>query len=224
VRIRILRGREFLSHTMPARAPISFVLFATLTFVAACSGSNSPNSPSVVEPSGSAIHDTLNAGTSVNLDGVYSEHWFSEDRRVWDDFTTGKAGAIRTIAWQGIRRTAVAPAAFNIQITEDNAAPGTSAFYEAKYPIGQVNEHLDGTQACSNLPQQQCGLYSYSIALPTTVSVKGGTKYWLLVQGEAPSDSLSSGWLWRNGQRDNGFARISIANTFLTWDLAFAIR
>jgi len=207
-------------------APISFVLVTAILLVTACSGSGAPSSPSGVDTGGSTvIHDTLNAaGDPVNLEGVYSEHWFSEDRKVWDDFTTSKGGSIRTIAWQGIHRTAVTPARFNVQITEDNAAPGARAFFEGSYPVDQVSEHLDGTQACSNLPQQQCGLYSYSIALPTGIMVRGSTKYWLLVQADSPSDSPSSGWLWRNGRRDNGFARVSIANTFLTWDLAFAIR
>ena len=202
-----------------------------LTLAAACSGTSSPSSPSPTESgSSAAIHDTLNpAGATVNLEGVGSEQGFGTDRMVYDDFVAARGITIRKIAWQGIRLAAVAPARFNLQIIADNAPPGAGVLYEAHYPVDQVNEYLDGTQACSNLPQQPCGQYSYSVALAPPFTTSSGNRYWLMVQAESPIDPLRpfesprSGWLWRKGTLDNGYSRSTIANTIFTWDFAFAI-
>lgn len=171
------------------------------------------------------VHDTLNpAGATVNLDGVSSEHWMGTDQKVYDDFITTKADTIRSIAWQGIRRTAVAPPRFNLEILSDSGVTGVGVLYEVTYRGDQVNERLDGTQACSNSPQQQCGLYSYSVALATPFTTTGTTRYWLMLQAESVLESSPSGWSWRKGTPDNGFSKSTIANTIFPWDFAFAIR
>jgi hypothetical protein len=217
------------SGSFPFRL-ITAVILSTL--LAGCSGSETGTTPSPAGSSGSAAaHDTLNlAGATVNRDGVNSEFAFGIDQRVYDDFVTAKAGAIRTIEWQGIRRVAATPTQFRLQIIADGAAPGAGVLYETVYLANQVNERLDGAQACHNLPQQQCGLYSYSVSLATPFASANGSRYWLMVQAETPIDpvhpfdSVGSGWSWRKGTLDNGYSKSTIANTIFTWDFAFAIR
>jgi hypothetical protein len=146
------------------------------------------------------------------------------DMKVYDDFITTKADTIRSIAWQGIRRTAAAPPRFNLEILSDSGVTGIGVLYQGTYSADQVNEHLDGTQACGNSPQQQCGWYSYSAALATPFTTTGTTRYWLMLQVESLFDSSPTGWQWRKGTPDNGFSKSTIANTIFPWDFAFAIR
>ena len=122
-------------------------------------------------------------------------------------------GVIRSIDWQGIRRTRVAPLRFALYFIADDGRgfplrqtlePGTNrpkALYAVTYSMTDVNERPGVTQACDNSPQEPCGSYDYSVVLPAPFSVVAGTRYWLMIQAES-SPSAPSSWLWRKGQPD----------------------
>jgi len=191
--------------------------------------------PTQANPTGS-IHDTLTSvGSARNFDGYTSELWMAYDVQVYDDFVSPSAGVIRSIEWQGIRRTRVAPLRFALSFIADDGKgfplrqtlePGTSrpkALYAVTYSMTDVNERPGVTQACDNSPQEPCGSYDYSVVLPAPFSVVAGTRYWLMIQAES-SPSAPSSWLWRKGQPDNSFSVPSIANATMPWDFAFALR
>jgi hypothetical protein len=157
------------------------------------------------------------------------------DVQVYDDFVSPSSGVIRSIEWQGIRRTRVAPLRFALYFLPDDGRgfplrltpePGTNrpkALYAVTYSMTDVNERPGVTQACDNSPQEPCGSYDYSVILPTPFAVAAGTRYWLMIQAESSPDAPSS-WLWRKGQPDNSFSVPSYANATMPWDFAFALR
>jgi hypothetical protein len=213
------------------------LLLAFAMSVAACGGS--PSSPSApTTPSHdtlTAIHDTLTAtGSAASVDSVWSERSGADDRQVYDDFVVRTATPIRTIAWQGMRFTTRPPGRFYISFIADNGgfplrqtdetnSGRPRALYATTLSIDQVNERPGVTQACDNSPQTQCGSYDYSVTLTTPFQGAAGTRYWLLIQAESPFNA-HSGWSWRKGRTDNGFAVSSLAGTTFPWDFAFALR
>jgi hypothetical protein len=208
--------------------------FGVVALVAACGGNGSP-----VQPSSSAalvIHNTLNAsGATSNADGAASERSGGFDRQTFDDFVSPATASIRTIRWQGIRAVAQPVTSFFIAFVADNgngfplqqpdeANTGRPrAMYIVTAPVTVTNERVDITLTCANSPQQQCGLYDYSLTLTQPFAANAGVRYWLLIQAETPSTAFA-GWQWRRGTPDNQRAGTNIANTIHNFDLAFALQ
>lgn len=202
---------------------------------ARCGGS--PTSPTAPIRPSAPFHDTLNATGDFGgdeVDGFTSEWSGASDVQMYDDFMSPAAATIRTVAWQGIRYTARAPASFYISfIAADNnglilrqgVEPNSTrprALHATSYSVDRVNERLSVTRACRNSPQQQCGSYDYSVTLTTPFTATVATRYWVLIQAESPPGN-SSGWGWRRGRSDNTFA-LSNQGAIILFDFAFALR
>lgn len=221
-------GRSMSRRTLPVTAFMNVLL---VMFGASCS-SSSPVAPSASAPT---VHDTLNPpGGASNADGATSERSGAFDRQTYDDFVSPAATRVRMIGWQGIRAVAQPVTSFFVAFVADNSgfprlepdAGNTGrprALYIATFPVAQLNERLDVTQACTNSPLQQCGLYDYSVTLTTPFDVAAGTRYWLLIQAETPA-TASAAWAWRRGTADNQRAGTNIAGTIHLFDLAFSLR
>jgi hypothetical protein len=172
------------------------------------------------------------AGINPGLDGVWTERT-ADDRMAFDDFQLSSQTSIWGISWQGTRSTSVRPVNIHLSFIPDNGSQSPvwtagpdfrpRALWSATYPIDQVNERLEHSQACASSPQQTCGYYAYSVTMTTPFTAEAGTRYWLLIQAESPPTYTTTGWQWRKGTPDNNFSRTSLAGTTFPWDFAFAL-
>lgn len=204
------------------------VVIGLALLLAACGGSTvTPSAPSGTSsnPSGALFHNTLTTDTSFSfIESLWSERSGVSNRASVDDFVSSESGAVRTIAWQGVRTTARRPSGFYLSFFSDNGSGfPLLEVYVATFTMAEVNERLVATHACENSPQQQCSAYDYSVTLPAPFSIVAGTRYWLLIQAESPQ-FMESNWSWRRGLNDNGRSIPGgFANTIQLWDAAFAL-
>jgi hypothetical protein len=185
------------------------------------------------------LHDTLNGpGGTENLRrwGSFRSTFGGRDAQSYDDFVVTSTATITTLRWQGIYAPSNSTASsFYIAFIEDignGRAPGGGpdpanpgrprALYAITASPADVNERLDVEVPCVDIALQ-CGLYDYSITLPTPFAVAAGVPYWLLIQAEFTTRNSSS-WHWRQSLRDNRHSRSDIANADHPWDYAFSLR
>jgi len=162
---------------------------------------------------------------------VWSERAGADDRQTLDDFVLSAAASIGTIEWQGYRDVRYRPASYYVSFIPDRGErtifvePSEGyrprPLWSSTFRHDQVSEQLDVTRVCESSPQQQCGLYNYSVALTTPFAAAADTRYWIMIQAESPT---VVGWGWRKGTDDNRRSLTNLAGTTFNWDLAFALR
>lgn len=219
------------------RAALKTVVVVVL--MAACGGSPTPTTPTPLPEPPSVLHDTLNlpGGTSNIQLPVSSLRSGLNETWAIDDFVSPATTAVRTIKWQGIYSPLRQAGAsrFHLGFLPDNGSgtapsheidPATRqgvAVYRGIFSLNEVNERLDVVVRCPN-STLQCGLYDYSVTLPTPLPVTQGVRYWLVIQAEAPFNfNAPIQWGWRQGLPDIGRSRSHIANATLLLDFAFAL-
>ena len=154
----------------------------------------------------------------------------SPPSQVFDDFTLGNDGTIRTIGWQGIYCVqtpgagAPAPTAssFTISIWSDlNGRPNTAAaLHTSTYTVAQVGQTFEKNVSglnCGTAANTTWPFYLYSATLSTPFQATGGTKYWLSIQATTPSYAVYFGW--RDGTPLNNLSLQLFNGVYTTYNI-----
>ncbi|MEO5882984.1 MAG: hypothetical protein ABIQ06_11270 [Caldimonas sp.] len=213
------------SPTRAASRALSLVALAALAALAGCGGNNhSSNAPAAPAPPPAIVplRSTLvPAGSNTNLIEARTSQAptaaGAAPSTVYDDFRLASAGAVSSIAWQGIYcvQTNGAPA----------PAPTASQFVVALYPdsagrpnvaaplvtttvtVGAANQALERNfsgLSCGSASNTTWALYDYRATLPAPVNLAANTTYWVSVQAITPSYDVY--WGWRAGTTDNSLS------------------
>ena len=223
------------------RAGALFAVAVVMATLVACGGSKSPNNPSPTPaptpapaPTSRTTQNPL--GSSTNVEARTSQVATNgASAQVFDDFTFTGGANIRSVAWQGIycaevaNGAAPAPTATGFIVSfyaDQSGRPNTATpLHQTTFPLGQVAETLDRTQAslnCGTTPTTW-SFYSYSVTLPTAFGAAAGTRYWVSVQAMTPTTAVF--WGWRDGTPDNRTSLQLFQGNFTTFavDRAYSL-
>ncbi len=177
----------------------------------------------------SLVSHPQNPAGGLFLSSWYPPNGTDADEYAYDDFTLPATHAITQVAWRGgYLRGGSQVTGFTITIfpsLADGTQPQTGNPQLAESPLaaykvtGSAGQTPAGTIA-------GIAFYDYSFTLPTPFQATGGTKYWIRIEGEQPSQpdwgmASATGGDGMYFRFQTGAARFS---TIKSGDLAFTLR
>ena len=161
--------------------------------------------------------------------------------RVYDDFTSARTTAIRTVSWQGgycggalgpLPPPVATSPSFQIAFHRDNNGSPSGypllADYDVTLTPADAHEQFafdtgpTTGQCISEAPN--ASYYDYTAVLPSPFPITAGTRYWFSVR--ADMRNAAALWGWRVGMEDNNHSKMNGPQSSIVttpWDLAFSL-